>query len=786
MDYEGDRHFYHDNPGYREYPGYRPPDVRERRHPGSYEGMPPQRYHQERRPRPLPDYPDDIPEVKIREEQRMHEHGYRRAEPIIMPDTKERVVEQETKKRKTKEEKRHKHHHKLKELALKEAEEKVPKGQGGELQVAEAERKELPTDEVPLIKEKKHKHKKKKAAIDEALGVEEELVRKKKKKKKREMRMLAAQEALCKEHPDPLEPETTEAQQPQQELTVQEPAVDEGQEEPGEQARQVEEADAVRKDELHVELPELSRWERDEEEEEHRSPTPKPVAEDTKESKVVLSSEVLQRAENALMHKPLKTAIIVPSSSRSSIRTSRIEERSVSELPSHVREVRESRREIASRFEGNLQVTIIAEKDRRNATVEGNQSKRIKLDRSKFVDKRPSSSLKQEGSLGRTRSSRTEGEPTREAWFVTPADYAESRTFSTRERGSSHKEGHSRDSHRTTASPRTHEERRRRREQRRASAERPRHTADSHHRRGRDEGMQRASRTALGNIADHALEDDRRTSHKSERLSSRGDRAERSHNERARPSAAEQSHEDVDQSCHRDLTKDSEASSETEGAQEKSEVKLLQRKAEGTEVKLDPAEEKTVETSKGVAAEGAPESHKMLQDAGEKVSKEGEEKEPTTRNDTQGKYTMVEPPREYEQRLPSKRGKPSEPKVTERAEQRTQHVRIEAPKPAAYRGRKESAQDESRFEPDYDELNEASEDEASDGVRKSKRKENMDNVVVTSKKMKLEESSTDSSSDSSEEEEKLHKKHKKKHKKHKKHKHRHKKKKKGKKMDKVD
>ncbi|EEC18192.1 triadin, putative, partial [Ixodes scapularis] len=72
------------------------------------------------------------------------------------------------------------------------------------------------------------------------------------------------------------------------------------------------------KPELQVELPELSKWEREDLEEEGQlSPVRKPPVEEAKESKPTLSSEVIMRAENVLLHKPLKTAIVAASSIRS-------------------------------------------------------------------------------------------------------------------------------------------------------------------------------------------------------------------------------------------------------------------------------------------------------------------------------------------------------------------------------------------------------------------------------------------------------------------------------------
>lgn len=176
---------------------------------------------------------------------------------------------------------------------------------------------------------------------------------------------------------------------------------------------------------LQVEVPELSKWEREELEEGESSPSPIEQVEEAKDTKPVLSSEVLQRAENVLLHKPRKKAMVAVAAATvalarpatapelkklSSKVTSPDDSRPVpaedSSSQSSIREVKEGWRDpsvplrLRDRLDGTLQVTITAssEKERRSVTTsdkeqrgsssEGTQhTKRIKLDRSKFGEK---------------------------------------------------------------------------------------------------------------------------------------------------------------------------------------------------------------------------------------------------------------------------------------------------------------------------------------------------------------------------------------------------------------
>lgn len=967
VDYEANRHYYHENPGYRDYPGYQrgpmaplPPDARDRRRPGGYDNVPPPRYHPDRRARP-PDYPGGPDpaelEAKMRE-QRGREHAYRRTEAVTMPlvvretESKERkavTTDQETKasKKRVKEERKHKHHHKAKET--KTAEDAKPRGAPqaeGDPEGEEFGRKErsprepAAADATPatvVTKEKKHKHKKKKAT-DEPGGTDEEQARKKKKKKKRELKgasTLAAAERL-EAVPDSSPAADGSAVGKPEELSVKssptsgavggetrrpeecETSADLAKEEEGTEKENVEdpyyeqkERETLREasdpaserkaqDELHVELPELSKWERDElEEEDGRSPPAETPAEDVKETKPSLSSEVLQRAENALMCKPLKTAIVAQTSGRSSGRGARSEERSGAETSSHVREVRENRRERASsrsreRFESNLQVTIIPEKEQRTRTErETAQSKRIKIDRSKFVEKRSES--KQDG---RARSARGEEEPGREtrSTVAIRSDREErgsrqkcvwtrekdplQRTVGhardgRRESKHGHGELYGRDGRRSCDPPRTPEaaDRKRHGEERRPSTERSKRPSregrDGHYRRAREgalgEERQRAGKRwspERGPEERDARTDDRKVHSRPEQLtatSARGERTDRlrfdpgerlertargsssesARKGRERPERSEPEDGEVERKVSADDKSGAladEAPEKTErvdgGSAEKSAGSEAERTAEGIAEKLvesgdDPGAEGSEKTDvrRGDAGEGrdARKREGTERPKGTVSEKAGQtrcdEKPEQARGEAAGpaektqqahrarpdaseglRYATVGPPERYERgrREPEPAARRPEraarrPEGKERSDgarqERSQHARIEPPsprrrsQPSSCRGRKESAQDESRFEPDYDELSE----EDSEGGRKAKRKL-AETTSAATKRPKVDEeegeldSSTDSSSDSSEDD-RLHRKHKKKHRKHKKHKHKHKKKKRAKKAD---
>ncbi|KAK8786984.1 hypothetical protein V5799_023239 [Amblyomma americanum] len=175
---------------------------------------------------------------------------------------------------------------------------------------------------------------------------------------------------------------------------------------------------------LQVEVPELSKWEREELEGEESPLPPSEPVEEVKEAKPLVSSEVLQRAENVLLHKPRKKAMVAAAAATAAL--SRLGSTELKKLPSKVappddaqptppeepssqssvREVKESWKDssvplrLRDRLDGTLQVTITStsEKERRSVTTsdkeqrgsssEGAQpTKRVKLDRSKFGEK---------------------------------------------------------------------------------------------------------------------------------------------------------------------------------------------------------------------------------------------------------------------------------------------------------------------------------------------------------------------------------------------------------------
>ncbi|XP_040077166.1 E3 ubiquitin-protein ligase RBBP6 isoform X2 [Ixodes scapularis] len=598
------------------------------------------------------------------------------------------------------------------------------------------------------------------------------------------------------------------------------------------------------KPELQVELPELSKWEREDLEEEGQlSPVRKPPVEEAKESKPTLSSEVIMRAENVLLHKPLKTAIVAASSIRSTgekkvksappVEASasapprsteplhataesspRGEERGVEppredkpsqvvELPP-VREVKEGRREVSvpsrlrDRLDGTLQVTITSDKERRSvltptdreqrSLAEG-QLKRIKLDRSKFSDKmlRGESEMSQ-GGLPSDSSKPPRSSSRREDRDRKPDDRSSDRR----------PEDHRPDDRRLPPEMGGHDGRVRGTREDRSQRERGSSSRSSHRLRegslrsgGRDGhrgGQDHRSRTPDGDRSRRRKEDRYYGMPPEERL-------RRSYEEGRREMMAEAEHD------RRQLMA---AEEHRRFLLEELERQQHRGHHDHRRSRMDPGlrfrlEEREMEERRFAAAARrmdwpppllmtAPQSQQ--QSKGDKLERSHHHHHHQPERDRERVASFA---------VPSAASVPTQ--------QKTERSAV-----AELRGRKESTQDESRFEPDYDELIEE-DDSAQRSKRKSVSTPVESEAVVPVKKPKVdveqesanpmapsasateeavvaavaEEKSSSSSSDSSEDEDKqLHKKHKKKHKKHKKHKHKHKKKKKSKKAEKSD
>lgn len=532
---------------------------------------------------------------------------------------------------------------------------------------------------------------------------------------------------------------------------------------------------------LQVELPELSKWEREELEEEELPPTPprRPQAEEARDTKPALSSEVLQRAENVLLHKPLKTAIVAAAAIRlgtekrvsSKAATSVLEDstaaRKSNTPPSAPRESKEGRKEaslrLRDRLDGTLQVTItsdkerrsvLTEKEQRSSSVEG-QLKRIKLDRSKFVEKVPRSGdgtsqgdSTEFGKPTRSSSSRREDrkvlpEPGSLEIRAVPSVGREERAQ--RERGSSSRLRTREKEMLRTASSRDHRL-----------------------------GMQEHSRSS---------EADRRR-RKEERYHAMmvEDRMRRSYEDAARREAyLEAEYASHDRRRMLMVPDDRPPRFLMEDPMERS-----RHERRDPRFRLDEREMQEQQRRFAQHRLEWPPPLEMVVDKGDR----------SHHYHHQERSGFAIPSAAAPQKAPS-------------SSTTLQSLRI----------RKESTQDESRFEPDYDEMIE--EEGGGDGMQKGKRKLASVPVttgeVVPARRPRIEqepegvnptipvapvvvvpptvamlaasvqeEKSSSSSSDSSEEEDKQHKKHKKKHKKHKKHKKKHKKHKKSKKLEKTE
>lgn len=178
---------------------------------------------------------------------------------------------------------------------------------------------------------------------------------------------------------------------------------------------------------LHVVPPGISKWEREEYDEEVVRP-PRKIAPDIhKEEKESLSSDIIQRAEKAILQKPLKTAIVTTHTTRD--KHSSKCDRKPTKRDSSPDEKSPDRMSFADDYaelksaagvdcggggvggtadeSPTLQVTICTDKDKRSVHAkkksEGRSSlkeensnlKRLKLDRSKFMEKSADSSASQ-------------------------------------------------------------------------------------------------------------------------------------------------------------------------------------------------------------------------------------------------------------------------------------------------------------------------------------------------------------------------------------------------------
>lgn len=605
---------------------------------------------------------------------------------------------------------------------------------------------------------------------------------------------------------------------------------------------------------LQVEVPELSKWEREELEGEESPLPPSEPIEEAKETKPVVSSEVLQRAENVLLHKPRKKAMVAVAAATAALARpatapepkklpskvaspddSRPVPAEESSSQSSVREVKEGWRDssvplrLRDRLDGTLQVTITAssEKERRSVTTsdkeqrgsssEGTQqTKRIKLDRSKFGEKhsrreggeasdgaKPSkSSSRRDDRSGGRMDDRAPSEHDRRF----PPDDIRSRL---EDRRALEAGGHSR------VLPPARSDRDLSRSSR---SGRPREKESSHRSSSRD------------------VHSDERRRHKEERYyaAMMEERARRAYEE------AHYKRMEVEMSHSRRKAPDEHRS--RHAAEDVERLRMHERRGE------------------------APRLRSKSADRGS-----GEDHHRSRRGDWSGEQTATtgsvvsQPP----QRSRSKDRSERSPRHQRHHKEKTSHVAVSStasvsaaggsaasdqeiratsstaakqtekklsptsPSLETLRHRKESTQDESRFEPDYDEMIEdepgsggTADPTLSQGARGGSTKRRAVAVIETlaGKKSRLAEEealapvkpsaspatsttapavsavvalaapavsadddrSSSSSSDSSDDEVTSHKKHKKKHKKHKKHKHKHKKKKKSKKAEKSD
>lgn len=199
--------------------------------------------------------------------------------------------------------------------------------------------------------------------------------------------------------------------------------------------------------EISFELPEISKWEREEYEEEEKSPNIDSNS-SQKEMRVSLPSDIIQRAEKAILQKALKTAIVGPPISREkhsyrgterknaekSSRTGEATKDTVM-VVTNVKDKEKSKEQIIDKEikskdkseEPSLQITISAEKNKRsvqttkiknsnNSSIssstnnnnnnnkeklsDNSQMKKLKLDRSKFSENKSEPPLKHFASEG--------------------------------------------------------------------------------------------------------------------------------------------------------------------------------------------------------------------------------------------------------------------------------------------------------------------------------------------------------------------------------------------------
>ncbi|XP_067142930.1 LOW QUALITY PROTEIN: E3 ubiquitin-protein ligase RBBP6 [Centruroides vittatus] len=171
--------------------------------------------------------------------------------------------------------------------------------------------------------------------------------------------------------------------------------------------------------EISFELPEISKWEREEFEEEEKSSNDDSNSLQ-KEMRSSLSSDIIQRAEKAILQKALKTAIVGPPVSREkhtyrgmdrkTEKSSRVGEapKDTVVVVSNMKDKEKSKEQSTDKEtklkdkseEASLQITISAEKNKRSVQTtkvksssskdklsDNSQIKKLKLDRSKFLEK---------------------------------------------------------------------------------------------------------------------------------------------------------------------------------------------------------------------------------------------------------------------------------------------------------------------------------------------------------------------------------------------------------------
>lgn len=589
---------------------------------------------------------------------------------------------------------------------------------------------------------------------------------------------------------------------------------------------------------LQVEVPELSKWEREELEGEESPPHDAQPPEEPKETKPVVSSEVLQRAENVLLHKPRKKAMATAAAlALGQLSSSEQKKPSSKATPPHsaqgpsadeppestVREVREGWKDpsvpprLRDRLDGTLQVTITSssEKERRSVTASdkeqrgsssesSQQTKRVKLDRSKFVEKQSRARDSEVGDIGKSSTKSTSGGRRSD------------------ERSGGRPDDRNTGDHERRLPP---EDIRLRLDERKALEAHRRVVPPGGSSRG-DRDFSRSSR--LGRVRDRELSHrsstrdghllDERRRYKDERYyaAMHEERARRAYEEARRMQMeAELSHGSRRKAPdeHRSRSHTSEESERVRGHERRVDPSRVPGKGEGHGDPEDQHRSRRADWSSHQAATAQPSQRSRSSDKGDKSHRHHRGKSP---------HFVVPSAASSASSAAAHSGESqAAPPVGSKASERR------VPAESSLRHRKESTQDESRFEPDYDEL---IEDEPGSGVAPEaslagrggvkRRAVTAVTEVSAGKKSRLagetsaaagaaspvsavaaaepvgtpavaalasaDDKSSSSSSDSSDDEATSHKKHKKKHKKHKKHKHKHKKKKKSKKAEKSD